>query len=133
MELDRREITEVRLRNLMRGEGLAEPDSVVYAPGQITLLWHGRRVAIVVDEIPEGCVEIEDLEYDTRRCEYAACEATELLDDDHRRYDCEYDDDRFIPASDAGSDGDDIPFRARPRAAAARRRMRGGGAADRGA
>jgi hypothetical protein len=79
MELDRREITEVRIRNLLRAEGLAEPNAVEYGPGEITLFWDQRKVAIVIEEIPEGCVEIEDLEGSVRLADGKAGDLAERL------------------------------------------------------
>lgn len=66
MKLDRREITEVRARNVLRSAGLAEPDAVEYSGGEITLVWYRRRVAIVIDGIPGGRVEVDGLEEPAR-------------------------------------------------------------------
>jgi len=65
---DRKQKAERRIRALLDDAGLPEPDEVEYGAQCIRLLWHDRKVAVVVDVsdfdgsdddegyIPEGVV-----------------------------------------------------------------------------
>ena len=47
--IDRKQKAEYRMRALLDGAGLPEPDEVEYGKACIRLLWHDRKVAVVVD------------------------------------------------------------------------------------
>jgi hypothetical protein len=46
---DRKQKAERRIRALLDDAGLPEPDEVEYGAQCIRLLWHDRKVAVVVD------------------------------------------------------------------------------------
>jgi hypothetical protein len=66
--IDRKQKAERRMLSLLQSAGLPEPDEVQYGCECVRLLWHDRKVAVVVDVsdfdeaddnegyIPEGVV-----------------------------------------------------------------------------
>ena len=52
MGIDLRADTEARIRELLEEAGLPEPDEVEYRRGEIVLLWHDRKLAVVIEAIP---------------------------------------------------------------------------------
>jgi hypothetical protein len=47
--IDIKQRAERRIRALLDNAGLPEPDEVQYGQASIRLLWHDRKVAVVVD------------------------------------------------------------------------------------
>jgi hypothetical protein len=47
--IDEKQHAERKLRRLLEDYGLPEPDEVVYGEQVIELLWHDRKVAVVVE------------------------------------------------------------------------------------
>jgi hypothetical protein len=47
--IDIKQRAERRMRELLNSVGLPEPDEVQYGHRSIRLLWHDRKVAVVVD------------------------------------------------------------------------------------
>lgn len=45
----RAEVAERRFRAMMADADLPEPDEVQHSPSQVRFLWHGAKVAVVVD------------------------------------------------------------------------------------
>jgi hypothetical protein len=45
---------EARMRALIDDAGLAPPDAVEHAPTSVVLLWHERKLAVVVDLDDQG-------------------------------------------------------------------------------
>jgi hypothetical protein len=46
---DQKEQAERRMRQMLEDYGLPEPDEVVHGERSIELLWHDRKVAVVVE------------------------------------------------------------------------------------
>ena len=40
---------EERMRELLRQNGLPEPDSVRYDPGEVAFFWHERKAVVIVE------------------------------------------------------------------------------------
>jgi hypothetical protein len=47
--IDKKHRAEQRMRALLDNAGLPDPDEVQYGQSSISLLWHDRKVAVVVD------------------------------------------------------------------------------------
>jgi hypothetical protein len=47
--IDNKQRAEQRMRSLLDNAGLPAPDEVQYGHASIRLLWHDRKVAVVVD------------------------------------------------------------------------------------
>jgi hypothetical protein len=47
--IDNKQRAEQRMRTLLESVGLPEPDEVEYGHRSIRLLWHDRKVAVIVD------------------------------------------------------------------------------------
>lgn len=54
------EEVEARMRALIAEAGLAEPDAVEHEPRAVVLLWHGPKVAVVIDLDEEGAPIVAD-------------------------------------------------------------------------
>jgi hypothetical protein len=47
--IDQKQLAERRMLQLLEDSGLPLPDEVQYGEGCVRLLWHDRKVAVVVD------------------------------------------------------------------------------------
>ena len=46
--------TEMRFRELLASEGLAQPDAIERRPNELVFLWHDRKLAVVVELSDDG-------------------------------------------------------------------------------
>jgi hypothetical protein len=46
--------TELRFRELLSSEGLAQPDEVEHRPDELVFVWHEQKLAVVVELNDDG-------------------------------------------------------------------------------